>query len=69
MPTHQAGFQKHDEVCWNLAIVLEKMIILAGLEIATDTVANATNIFSLATKNSSLVAKVATRFLYDLDLR
>ena len=27
-----------------------------GLEIATDTVANATNIFSLATKNSGLVA-------------
>ena len=40
----------------------------AGLEIATDTVANVTNIFSLATKNSGLVAKVATRFLYDLDL-
>ena len=40
----------------------------SGLEIATDTVVNATNIFSLATKNSSLVAKVATRFLYDLDL-
>ena len=40
-----------------------------GLEIVTDTVANATNIFSLATKNSSLVAKVATRFLYDLDLK
>ena len=39
-----------------------------GLEIETNTVANATNIFSLATKNSSLVAKVATRFLYDLDL-
>ena len=39
-----------------------------GLKIATDTVANATNIFSLATKNYSLVAKVATRFLYDLDL-
>ena len=37
----------------------------AGLEIATDTVANATNTFSLATKNSGLVAKVATRFLYD----
>ena len=33
-----------------------------GLEIATDMVANATNIFSLATKNSGLVAKVATRF-------
>ena len=43
-------------------------VCTAGLEIATDTVANATNIFSLATKNSSLVAKVATRFLYDLDL-
>ena len=33
-----------------------------GLKIATDTVANATNIFSLATENSGLVAKVATRF-------
>ena len=33
-----------------------------GLEIATDTVVNGTNIFSLATKNSGLVAKVATRF-------
>ena len=41
---------------------------LTGLEIATDTVANATNIFSLVTKNSSLVTKVATRFLYDRDL-
>ena len=38
------------------------------LEIATDTVANATNIFSLATKNSGLVATWVTRFLYDLDL-
>ena len=42
--------------------------MLSGLEIATDTVANATNIFSLATKNSGLVAKVETRFLYILDL-
>jgi len=39
-----------------------------GLEIATDTVANATNIFSLATKNSGLLANVTTRFFYDLDL-
>ena len=38
------------------------MFVYTGLEIATDTVANATNIFSLATKNSGLVAKVATRF-------
>ena len=34
----------------------------SGLEITTDTVANATNMFSLATKNSGLVAKMATRF-------
>ena len=39
-----------------------------GLEIATDTVANVTNIFSSATKNSGLVATLATRFLNDLDL-
>ena len=39
-----------------------------GLKIATDGVANVTNIFSLVTRNSCLVAKVVTRFLYDLDL-
>ena len=39
-----------------------------GLEIATDMVANATKIFSLATKNSALVTTLASRFLYDLDL-
>ena len=38
------------------------------LEIATDTVANATNTFSLVTKNSGLVATLAIRLLYDLDL-
>ena len=43
-------------------------ILCAGLEIATDTVANATNIFSLMTKNSGLVTNLATRFPYDLDL-
>ena len=31
-------------------------------------VTNATNIFSLVTKNSGLVATLVTRFLYDLDL-
>ena len=40
----------------------------AGLESATDTVVSATNIFSLAIKNSGLVATLATRLLYDLDL-
>ena len=39
-----------------------------GLELTTDTVANVTNIFSLATKNSGSVTTLATRFLYDLDL-
>jgi len=34
----------------------------------TDKVANATNIFSLASKNSGLVATLGTRYLYDLDL-
>ena len=38
-----------------------------GLEIATNTVTNATNIFSLATKNSGLVATLVTRSLCDLD--
>ena len=38
-----------------------------GLEIVTDMVVNATNIFSLATKKSGLVATLATRFLNDLD--
>ena len=40
----------------------------AGLEIVTDMVTNATNMFSLVTKNSGLVATLVTRFLYDLDL-
>ena len=35
---------------------------MSGLEIATNTVANATNISSSATKASGLVAKMATRF-------
>ena len=41
---------------------------IPGLKIATATVANVTNIFSWATKTSSVVATLATRFLYDLDL-
>ena len=40
----------------------QNFLVITGLEITTDTVTNATNIFSLATKNSGLVAKVATRF-------
>ena len=43
------------------------IFVETGLKIATDRVANVSNIFSLATKNSSLVAKVVTRFLSDLD--
>ena len=41
---------------------------LAKLKIAANMVANTTNIFSLATKNSGLVTTLATRFLFDLDL-
>ena len=55
--------------CVLINVIKLILMHLSGPEIATDTVANATNIFSLATKNSSLVAKVATRFLYDLDLK
>ena len=34
----------------------------------TDAVINASNIFSVAPKNSGLVATLVTMFLYDLDL-
>ena len=44
------------------------MHAISGLEIATDVVANATNILILATKNSGLVTIVATGFLCYLDL-
>ena len=50
------------------SLLSKKWYYYSGLEIATDMVANATNVFSLATKNSSLVAKLVTRFLFDLDL-
>ena len=50
------------------ALPINLMIVITGLEIAADTVANATSIFSLATENSGLVATLATRFLDDLDL-
>ena len=55
------GSTNDTEILWSDAFI--------GLEIATDTVANATNtnIFSLVTKNSGLVATLATTFLYDLD--
>ena len=39
------------------------LIGVTGLEIATDTVANASTTFNLATKNSTLVATLATMFL------
>ena len=46
----------------------DNLLSIAGLETATDTVTNVTNIFSLATKNSGLVATLMIRFLYDLHL-
>ena len=42
---------------------------LAELKIATKMVANVTNIFFLATKNSGLVGTLANRFRFDLDLK
>ena len=51
------------------SIILQDLLYLAlGLKIATDTVTNVTNIFSLVTKNSGLVATLAIRFLCALDL-
>ena len=48
---------------------MQDLLYLAlGLKIATDTVTNVTNIFSLVTENSGLVATLATRFLCALDL-
>ena len=44
------------------------LLHLAGLQVATDTSTNATNIFSLVTKHSGLVATLATRFLCALDV-
>ena len=46
---------------------MQYIFYVSGVEIATDTVASATIIFSLATLNSGLVANVA-RFFYDLGL-
>ena len=50
--------------CW----ILSSIDAYSIHKIATDMVANATNIFSLATKNSGLDATLATKFLYDLEL-
>ena len=52
---------------WTCGRCLFQKGVHPGLEIASDMVANATNIFSLATLNSGLVATLATRLLYDLD--
>ena len=41
---------------------------LQGLKVQLIRSSNATNIFPLAIKNSGLVATLATRLLYDLDL-
>ena len=46
----------------------ENLVTLPKARNSTDTVTNATNILSLVTKNSGLVATLATRLLYDLDL-
>ena len=39
-----------------------------GVTLTSPTVTNVTNIFFLATKNSGVVATLATSFLFDLDV-
>ena len=51
-----------------MVVILKLIQAMFRLEIATTTVTNLPNVFSLATKNSVLVLTLATRFLYDLDL-
>ena len=48
-----------------IKVVHVRKISKTGLVVVTDTVTNATDILSLVTKNSGLVATFATRFLYD----
>ena len=51
-----------------MIVILKLIQAMFRLEIATTTVTNLPNVFSLVTKNSVLVLTLATRFLYDLDL-
>ena len=53
------GLEKEDAMNW-----ARWRVVVAGLEIATDTVANATKTLNLATKNSSFVATLVTMFLW-----
>ena len=54
-----------NEFSWIVPVVARITFTFSstGFEIATDRVANVTNIFSLATKNSGLVTTLANRFL------
>lgn len=51
-----------------MVVILKLIQTMFRLEIATTTVTNLPNVFSLVTKNSVLVLTLGTRFLYDLDL-
>ena len=52
-----------EKILYDIGLKYIMNTALAELKIATNMVANATKIFSLATKNSGLVATLATRFL------
>ena len=58
-----------EKILYDIGLKYIMNTALAELKIATNMVANATKIFSLATKNSGLVATLATRFFFDLDLK
>ena len=58
-----------EKILYDIGLKYIMNTALAELKIATNMVTNATKIFSLATKNSGLVATLATRFFFDLDLK
>ena len=60
-------FQNDSKIC-EAEVTVTPLINKICKPWTADMVTNVANIFSLATKNSGLVATLVTRFLYDLDL-
>ena len=57
---HKEDDDQSQIICQNVHVVAP----LSGLEIATDTVTNATKTFNLATKNLTLVATCLGDYMY-----
>ena len=60
-------FQNDSKIC-EAEVTVTPLINKICKPWTADMVTNVANIFSLATKNSGLVATLVNRFLYDLDL-